>query len=105
MREVRGRPLGIEVSRQARYTATPIDRSTGERNTDRSIDLGDGGIDRVPRREKEADKRELPAEGEGQCMFADKAIEECKGIVDLGCSDSMGGAYALDVVANLNYQK
>eukprot|EP00959_Pyramimonas_sp_CCMP1952_P332789 6968919-Pyramimonas_sp.AAC.1 len=38
-------------------------------------------------------------------MFADQAIREGKGIVDLGCTDAMGGERALDIVARKNMEK
>ena len=40
-----------------------------------------------------------------EAMFADKAILEGKGIVDLGCTDAMGGERALDIVARKNMEK
>ena len=45
--------------------------------------------------------------GDSMCeaMFADKAIREGKGVVDLGCADAMGGARALDIVARKNLEK
>ena len=41
----------------------------------------------------------------GEAMIADKAIREGKGVVDLGCTDAMGGERALDIVARKNMEK
>ncbi|CAK0903376.1 unnamed protein product, partial [Prorocentrum cordatum] len=46
-----------------------------------------------------------PRESECEAMFADQAILEGKGIVDLGCTDAMGGERALDIVARKNLEK
>ncbi|CAK0870312.1 unnamed protein product [Prorocentrum cordatum] len=40
-----------------------------------------------------------------EAMFADQAIRKGKGIVDLGCTDAMGGERALDTVARKNMEK
>ena len=40
-----------------------------------------------------------------EAMFADQAIREGKGIVDLGCTDAMGGKRALDIVARRSMEK
>ncbi|CAK0836529.1 unnamed protein product [Prorocentrum cordatum] len=40
-----------------------------------------------------------------EAMFAEQAILEGKGIVDLGCTDTMGGERALDIVARKNLEK
>ena len=40
-----------------------------------------------------------------EAIFADQAIREGKGIVDLGCTDAMGGERALDMVARRNMEK
>ena len=40
-----------------------------------------------------------------EAMFADQAIREGKGIVDLGCTDAMGGERAVDIVARKNLEK
>ena len=45
--------------------------------------------------------------GDSKCeaLLADQAIREGKGIVDLGCTDAMGGERALDIVARKNLEK
>ncbi|CAK0796441.1 unnamed protein product [Prorocentrum cordatum] len=45
--------------------------------------------------------------GDSRCeaLFADQAIQEGKGIVDLGCTDAMGGERALDILARKNTEK
>ena len=43
--------------------------------------------------------------GEGQCMFAEEAIREGKGVIDCGATHTIGSLEALDQLAQRNYEK
>ncbi|CAK0871003.1 unnamed protein product, partial [Prorocentrum cordatum] len=54
---------------------------------------------------KELVAEQEPLDSNCEAMFADQAILEGNGIVDLGCTDAMGGERALDIVARKNLEK